>query len=164
MRNTSANWLPDSGLERSQRERERATMLRSRLELLANSGRALDLRMARLLAWIKGRDLAPLGFPTFRSFCIEHVDWGASWLGQLIRLTEADLPRIMAAVCTGQLPLSKAVRAPRETDRVGEAAWLEQVLDGSLPWWERDGNLGPSMTIIGPDADRARDTSGARAG
>jgi len=119
--------------------------------------------MARLLAWIKGRDLAPLGFPTFRSFCIEHVDWGASWLGQLIRLTEADLPQVKAAVCTGQLPLAKAVRAPRETDRAGEASWLERVFDGDLPWWERDGNPGPSLTIIGPDValicearDRAR--------
>lgn len=104
-----------------------------RMEVLAAGRGALDLRTARWLAWFKKQDLIPIGYTTWTAFCEEHMDRSMVWIRQLIRLAEADLPAVHRAVATGDLPLSVAVKAPRETERETEAAWLADALSGRRP-------------------------------
>jgi hypothetical protein len=94
----------------------------------AQAGAALDLRVARLVAWFKRQDLRALGYTSYRAFGMEHVDWCDSWLRACVRLVESGLTRVQAAVCGGFLPLRDAVRAPGQTTREDEELWLASAL------------------------------------
>jgi hypothetical protein len=119
---------------------------------LVDAGQALDLRLARLLAWFKRQDLAPLGIPSYTSFCAERVDWKSTWIRQLVRLASSELEAVKMAVCTGAIPITTAVLAPSQTDVAGEADWLLAALEGLVAptWVERDAT--PKCTIEGKDA------------
>jgi hypothetical protein len=101
------------------------------LELLG-AGNAIDLRIARLAAWIRCQDPADCGYASHGAIFREHIGWGDSWLRALIRLVECDLPLIQAAVCVGKLPLSAAVRAPGLVEPSEQSAWLQCALEGDL--------------------------------
>jgi hypothetical protein len=103
-----------------------------RMMELVDAGQALDLRLARLLAWFKKQDLAPLGVPSYTAFCAERIEWKSTWLRQLVRLASSDLPCVKAAVCLGALPMTVAVLAPSQTDAQDEAYWLIRALDGQV--------------------------------
>ncbi|MFZ5481436.1 MAG: HNH endonuclease signature motif containing protein [Myxococcota bacterium] len=90
----------------------------------ARAGTALDLRAALVISWFKRQDLRPLGYASYRVFAAQHVDWGDSWMRDLVRLVESPLERVKAAACRGEVPLREAVRAPSETDVENEEAWL----------------------------------------
>jgi hypothetical protein len=103
-----------------------------RMMELVDAGQALDLRLARLLAWFKKQDLAPLGVPSYTAFCAERIEWKSTWLRQLVRLASSDLQCVKAAVCLGALPMTVAVLAPSQTDKEDEAYWLIRALDGQV--------------------------------
>src|SRR5688572_25668063 len=70
----------------------------------ARSGTALDLRLARLIAWFKRQDLRPLGYTSYRAFATHRVDWSDAWLRQVVALVESPLERVKSAVCIGLIP------------------------------------------------------------
>jgi hypothetical protein len=100
--------------------------------VLAKAGAALDLRLARMLAWVKRQDLAPIGYSSYTAFCRERVEWRISWLRQLIRLVESDLELVKAAVCRGGLQLTTAVRALRKIAPDEQELWLLAALRGEV--------------------------------
>jgi hypothetical protein len=106
-------------------------MLQVMLQLLG-AGNAIDLRIARLAAWIKCQDPADCGYPTHTAIFREHIGWGDSWLRALVRLVESDLPLVQAAVCRGRIPLSVAARAPGWVERSEQTAWLRGAMVGDL--------------------------------
>lgn len=108
----------------------RAQRRLDRLADLTASGRALDLAMARLLAWLKQQDLSPLGYSTFSAFCRERVDWQGTWLRALVRFVTADLALIQGAVLDGLLPLGRAVRARAPMSDAEQLQWIEDNLTG----------------------------------
>ncbi|MBW2254417.1 MAG: HNH endonuclease [Deltaproteobacteria bacterium] len=117
-------WTPGS--------RATADALLDEMILLAKAGAALDLRLARVLAWAKRQDLAPIGYSSFTAFCRERVEWRLSWLRQVIRLVESDLEVVKAAVCRGGLQLTTAVRAPGKVASDEQELWLLAALRGEV--------------------------------
>ena len=97
---------------------------------LVGAGNAIDLRIARLAAWIKCADPADCGYASHGAIFREHIGWGDSWLRALVRLVESDLTLLLAAVCQGRLPLSVAVRAPGLVESSQQSAWLRGALEG----------------------------------
>ncbi len=97
------------------------------LRQLARAERALRLRQAMLLAWIKREDPMDLGYSTFSAFLAERAEIGDSYARGLIRLVESPLDVIKWAACVGLVPLREAVRAPGLV-AVGEQwAWIAEV-------------------------------------
>lgn len=107
--------------------------LRSRLHTLARGAPALDLRLARILAWIRTQDLAPLGFPGWLAFTRERVEWGEAWVRSLVRLVRSGLLDVLRAVCAGRIPLGVAVRAPSMCTSSTQLAWIAAVEAGEEP-------------------------------
>ncbi len=97
---------------------------------LAGAGNAIDLRIARLAAWVKTRDPAKCGYSSHTALFRQHIAWSNSWLRSLVRLVESDLPAIQAAVCLGLIPLSTAIKAPGHVDPEEQAWWLERAQRG----------------------------------
>ena len=124
---------------------------------LDRAGNALDMRRARLLAVIKRKDLAPLGYGTFRAFCAEHVDAGDTRIRQLIALAESPFARVRAAVLEGKLAPSVAARGVRDISPENEAAWLESAIAGDFRRKRREPD--PEVEFTQPDA---KDITNAR--
>ncbi len=115
---------------------EDAVRLLDTMRGLATSGNAIDLRLARLCAWVKTRDPAELGYGSHRSIFREHCPWADSWLRALIRLVQSDLSEVKAAACLGSIPITVAAKAPGSIDADQQDWWLERVQRGeraSLP-------------------------------
>jgi hypothetical protein len=110
---------------------EEAEQLLAELASLVRAGGALDLRAARLVAWFKRQDLAPLGYSSLTSFCRERVGWGSTWQRQLVRLVESDLTLVKEAVFHG-LPMTVAVLAPGRIEPDQQATWLSAALRGEV--------------------------------
>ncbi len=100
--------------------------LLDRVVTLTTDTPELRLRVARLAAWFKRQDVLPLGYSSFAAFARAHLELGASWLRELVRFVEADLPLVHAAVAQGVIPLSVAVKAPRSAEG-DEADWLDRA-------------------------------------
>src|SRR5688572_30170850 len=98
------------------------------LVALSRGGAALDLRVARHIAWFKRQDLRALGYASYRVFAAAHVDWCDSWMRECVRLVESPLERVKAAVCLGLVPLRVAVRAPSEATPEDEAGWIANAI------------------------------------
>ena len=103
---------------------ERVTALREALHVLAHREAALDLRLARLCAFLREADLAHLGFPSFRALAAEHVPWRTARLYDLMRLACSPLEAIKRAVSLGDVPITRAAQLARTLDPASEAAWL----------------------------------------
>jgi hypothetical protein len=99
---------------------------------LLGAGNAIDLRIARIAAWIRCQDPADCGYASHGAIFREHIGWGDSWLRALVRLVQSDLPLIQSAVCRGRLPPSVAVRAPGLVEPSEQSAWLQGALEGDL--------------------------------
>ena len=123
---------------------------------LSRAGRALDLRLARLLAWLKRMDLSPIGYGSYTAFCRERVDWKSSWTHQLVRLAESDLEEVKTAVCLGMIRMTDAVRAPGNVEREGQAAWVEAAMQGVLERPRRKPRT-PTVEITGADIRTVHD-------
>ena len=141
--------------------RDAAVALFEELQVLARASGALDLRLARLVAWFRSQDLVPLGFSSYSAFCRERVPLCDSWLRDLVRLVESELDLVLAAVCRGELPLTVAVQAPALVDPGEQWPWLDAALVGDptvLPrarrWGEGGGRLGPVPITQLPAGDR----------
>ncbi len=113
----------DDGLGRE----EEAERLLEIMLSLAGAGNAIDLRIARLAAWIKTADPADCGYSSHTALFRQHVGWSNSWLRSLIRLVESDLTAVQAAVCLGRIPLSTAIKASGRVDPEEQAWWLEHA-------------------------------------
>ena len=70
---------------------DRLAELRQAVEQLATDGAAIDLRLARLIGWIRANDVARLGYSSFTAFCKERVPWRTSQLRDLLRLVGSPL-------------------------------------------------------------------------
>jgi hypothetical protein len=123
--------VASQGSGRHCRQEAADRLLHVLLQLLG-AGNAIDLRIARIAAWIKCQDPADCGYPTHTSIFREHIGWGDSWLRALVRLVECDLPLVQAAVCRGRIPLSVAVRAPGLVESSEQVAWLQGAIAGDL--------------------------------
>jgi hypothetical protein len=126
---------------------------------LAGASNAIDLRIARLAAWIKCQDPAPCGYASHTALFREHIGWGGSWLRALVRLVECDLPLVQAAVCQGRIPLSVAVRAPGLLESSEQAAWLQGAIEGELgglPRPQRREQAHPPGSVRWVDLEQAR--------
>ncbi len=97
---------------------------------LARAGNAIDLRIARLAAWVKTRDPAEWGYSSHTALFRQHLPWGDSWLRGLVRLVESDLHLVKRAVCLGLIPVSKAVKAVGALDADQQEWWLEGTRRG----------------------------------
>jgi hypothetical protein len=106
--------------------------IRARLRALAAGAPALDLRVARVLAWLRTQDLASLGYSGWLSFTAEHVDWKEGWLRSLVRLVRSGLSVVLQAVCSGRLPLSIAVGAPSACPVDAQEDWIREALAGRV--------------------------------
>ena len=125
----------DDGLAREEGEgglgrEEEAERLLEVMLALAGAGNAIDLRIARLAAWVKTQDPAECGYSSHTALFRQHIAWSNSWLRSLVRLVESDLPAIQAAVCLGLIPLSTAIKAPGHVDPEEQAWWLERAQRG----------------------------------
>ncbi len=116
-------------LDSPQRQAEAERLLEVMRDL-AGAGNAVALRIARLCAWIKTVDPADCGYPSHRALFRECVAVGDSWLRDLIRLVESELPLVLAAVCRGELSLTVAVKAAGAVSREEQVTWLEQAKTG----------------------------------
>ena len=126
--------------------------IRERMITLADSSQAIDLRLARGLAWLKRKDLAPIGVSSYTAFCAERVEWGSTWLRLLVKLVSSDLEQVKAAVCIGILPMTTAVKAPFETDREDQANWLSRALEGDTFTTRRVRQTIEKVALSGADA------------
>ena len=119
----------------------------------ATAGAALDLRVARLIAWFKRQSLLPIGYTSYRTFAVHHVDWSDSWIREVVRLVESPLERVKAAVCIGLIPLREAVRAPGKACVETEASWLADTLVGrsNRPVRRRRAEREPEVDLSGKD-------------
>ena len=115
---------------------------------LVGASNAIDLRIARLAAWIKCTDPADCGYASHCAIFREHIGWGDSWLRALVRLVEADLPLIQAAVSLGRLPLSVAVQAPGLVEPSQQSAWLQGALEGYDPGFGQPPEIGLGRGFI----------------
>jgi hypothetical protein len=129
--------------------------IRARLRLLATVTPALDLRLARVLAWLRAQDLAPLGYPGWLAFTREHVDWGEAWIRSLVRLVRSGLGEVLRAACEGRVPLPVAVTAPSTCAPADQAAWVAAAEVGAQPTRRRPPS-GASFTIEPDQADSLR--------
>ena len=144
-------------------ERAYAAALDARMHVLAFVGRELDLEQAQVLAFLRRQPLASRGWPSWSAFCREHVEWGETWIRQLIRLVESDLELVKSVVRSGQLPLYKAVRAPSEVERAGgEACWLAWKISGGKE--ERILIFSPEVEVVLAARERARLLAGQALG
>jgi hypothetical protein len=134
--------------------------LQNEMKRVAGMAVALDLREAQLLAWLRRQDLAPLGWPSFSSFCVEHVGWSPGWIRQLVRLVEADLPLIKALAASGELPLYLAVLALSKANRNTERRWVASQRPGSSNKPEGFLLYGDDVQVVVEARDRARLVSG----
>ena len=125
--------------------------IRSRLKALATAAPALDLRLARLLAWLRVQDLAPLGYPGWIAFTREHVDWGEAWIRGLVRLVRSGLGEVLRAACEGRVALAVAVGAPSSCVLDTQEAWIAACQPGAVPRRRRPS--GSSSTIQPNQAD-----------
>ena len=118
---------------------------------------ALDLRVARTLAWLRHQDLAPIGFSSWTAFLEEHGGWGLSWTRQLVRFVDDPKPRIKEAVASGRLPLTTAVKSAGKVVE-DEEEWIERALAGNLPPPERWQAPVVSLTVVtGEDAETVKE-------
>ncbi len=124
----------DAAEEGTARERAARTLL-GRMAALAGGGKALDLRLARLLAWFRQKDLSHLGYPSFAVFMRERSDWARSQTYQLMRLASCGLPRIQAAVCLGLISFEQAFSAVGEIGPDEQIRWLQDALAGRVEAW-----------------------------
>lgn len=124
----------------------------SRLRVLAAATPALDLRLARVLAWLREQDLAPLGYPGWSAFTREHVGWGEAWIRSLVRLVRSGLEHVLHAACQGTVPLTVAVTAPSTCAPEAQAAWVAAAAAGELGVRVRRPS-GASFTVDPSDAD-----------
>jgi hypothetical protein len=125
----------------------------ARLGALARGMAALDLRQARILAWLRAQDLAPLGFPGWLAFTREHADWAGSWIRSLVHLVRSGLTEVMRAVCNRRLPLAVAVRAPGMCDSAGQSTWIDAAIAGQLPARKKRRPSGASALVEPDEAD-----------
>ena len=130
---------------------------------------ALDLRLARLLAWLKRADLAPTGWTTWRAWCREHVSLSDGRLRQLVRLADSDLDGVKAALSAGDIPLDVALLAPAQTTSAEQEEWLEKARRGEVRPSRRSPADGSAVLLLGEDVrvvsaarERARLLLGAR--
>jgi len=124
---------------------------------LVGAGNAVDLRIARLAAFIKCCDPADCGYVSHTAIFREHIGWGDSWLRSLVRLVESDLTLIQAAVCLGRIPLSVAVLAPGLVEPSQQSPWLQCALEGDVAGLPRPQRRVPrprSGTVRWVDLDR----------
>lgn len=105
----------------------------ARLRDLARALPALDLRLARLLAWLREQDLAALGYPGWLAFLRENVEWGESWVRDMTRLVRSGLGDVIRAACEGRIALSVAAQAPGWCTPEGQADWIARAVAGTLP-------------------------------
>ena len=110
---------------------DRLAQLCETLHALAGSEAALDLRLARICAWLRTQDLAPLGFASFRALAAEHVPWRTARLYDLMRLASSPLHALQEAVSAGVVPITRAARLARTLEPGDQAAWLGAWLAGS---------------------------------
>lgn len=112
-------------LQRDERE--------ARLQALASSVQALDLRLARILAWLRDQPLETLGYPGWQVFCRERVDWGESWVRDMVRLVRSGLSVVIGAACRSEIPLSLATQAPGWCLPEAQDVWVDLARKGALP-------------------------------
>lgn len=124
-----------------------------RLRTLVHALPALDLRLARILAWLRGQDLASLGVPGWTAFLRERVDWGESWVRDMMRLVRSGLLVVVRAACEGRVALSLAAKAPGWCPPDAQEAWVEAAIAGTLPPRPRAKPRGASFTIEPDDPD-----------
>ncbi len=109
---------------------DRLAELRGAVERLATEGAALDLRVARLIGWIRANDVARLGYSSFTAFCKQRVPWRTSQLRDLLRLVGSPLELVKEAASTGLLPLSVALLAPGRVEVDDQLEWLSRARAG----------------------------------
>lgn len=94
---------------------------------------ALDVELAWVLAWLRGQPLETLGYTSWESFRDERVDWAEAWVREMVRLVLSGLPRVVAAVAAGEVPVGLAVQAPGWCKPEDQEAWLAKARAGKLP-------------------------------
>lgn len=124
-----------------------------RLRALVHALPALDLRLARILAWLREQDLAPLGVSGWTAFLRERVDWGESWVRDMTRLVRSGLLHVLRAACEGRIALSLAAKAPGWCTPEGQEAWVHAAVAGTLPPRPRAKPRGASFTVDPDDPD-----------
>lgn len=123
------------------------------LRTLARALPSLDLRLARLLAWLRSQDLAPLGFAGWQAFLMEKVDWGESWVRDMLRLVRSNLMPVIRAACEGRVPLSLAVQASGWCHPEDAEAWVDAAVAGTLPPRPKGRPRGASSTVEPREAE-----------
>jgi len=98
---------------------------------IAGEEPALKLREARILAWVKHRDVAPGGFPNWTAFLKERSPWRGSRSHDYLRLADNQLDLVIDAAAQKLISLPLSTRAARElppkASREEQADWLMQV-------------------------------------
>jgi len=102
---------------------------------------AMKIRVARLLAWCRGRDVGEAGYPSWTAFVKELSPWRSSRTRDYVRLVESPLDVIKDAVAKNEIDVVTATRAVRElgTDATREAqvAWLLEATLQTIPMRHR---------------------------
>src|SRR5262245_21021929 len=85
----------------------------ARMQALADSEAAIDLRIGELLAFVEAAGVLSLGHTSTRGFLDNEVDFDRSWATRLKLLAESRLFAVKAAMCRNEIPTSAAVEADR---------------------------------------------------
>ncbi len=111
---------------------DRLAELRRAVEALSTEGAAIDLRLARLVSWIRDAGVTQLGYSNLSAFRRERIPWGATQLGSMLRLVQSDLELVKEAASSGLISLTKALLAPGKVEPDDQLAWIARVIAGAV--------------------------------
>ena len=120
---------------------------------VASQEQAIKLRAARILAWMKTKDLSPLNVPGWTACVEEYSPWSASTTREYVRLAESPLEIVREAAVAKMIDLAAAGRALRtlspDASPEEQLAFVEKVASARQERWPR-----AYLDVISGDAMR----------
>ena len=120
---------------------------------VASQEQAIKLRAARILAWMKTKDLSPLNVPGWTACVQEYSPWSASTTREYVRLAESPLEIIREAAVAKVIDLAAAGRALRtlspDASPEEQLAFVDKVASARQERWPR-----AYLDVISGDAMR----------
>jgi hypothetical protein len=108
---------------------------------VASQEQAIKLRAARVLAWVKPKDLSPLNVPGWTQFVDEYSPWCASTTREYVRLADSPLDIVREAAVEKMIDLTTAGRAlktlPKDASPEEQLAFVEAAVGAREKRWPR---------------------------
>jgi hypothetical protein len=107
------------------------------VKAVGNEKQAIQIRVARLLAWAKTQDVQQAGYPGWAAFRTEHSPWRVSQTRAYVRLAQSELDVVQEAVSNNEIEFTLATGAVgalgTTASREAQIRWLREAMSGGLP-------------------------------